>query len=758
MASGFPPVPVFPQAIDSDTTLFLVYNTSESTTTVENEAWSQEIAINPVAADKEEIWAENGFANIEGELFYYDAVEKDSNGKIFKFIRCARNLGGTKTTYNPAGAEVRGFVIAEHHNQLADAIIKTENFVGENFSVDESTLDWRIRNLQQLPTIFDDHNCPNVNLTVIIEEEDPAAGTLISYLVEIEGTFNSYRLDFGDGQFTTTTTEGEHRYAPNAVIDPVVTVSNDTCTLVQTPVERTNPTEPSAGDTTEPFEIRLPTVPDIPELIFPTINVPEDRFNLPPIVFPCLDIGPIGPIEIPSIISVIDDIPSIISITDPNIPSIITVVDTIPSVITVEVDVDLPIDSPLIDGTISVVVGADFPTLISITPLDVPSLISITPVTIPTSITITPVTIPTLITITPVTIPTLITITPVTIPTTITITPVTIPTLITITPVTIPTTITITPVTIPTLITITPVLIPTLITITPVLIPTLITITPVVIPSTITITPVVIPTAITITPVSIPTVIEFGPCPACGPVAFGPAPTISVDWGTPPSCSCVVTVECPSSASSSSLGLQATSFRSRNSFINDSFEDSFNDNDELKVEVEGIGIPSEIRIVPPKIPNIKVHHDIPESINIKAPDIPDIMVRMAGKPIPNEINVINKNVPETISLVADTSIPKVIKLDAANIPTSIFLEPAVEMPTSIKLDTSGLPDKIQVVGIPEHIELIGPSEIQLKMPENPEIEMVYKGSPVEVKLQLDFTTTKDEEGRQCVAIVPCNPK
>ena len=76
MPTGFPPQPSFPLAIDSDRTLFLVHNTSEAKTTKDNSAWGEEIEIEPVAPDQNEIWADNGFANISGEMFYYDAVEK----------------------------------------------------------------------------------------------------------------------------------------------------------------------------------------------------------------------------------------------------------------------------------------------------------------------------------------------------------------------------------------------------------------------------------------------------------------------------------------------------------------------------------------------------------------------------------------------------------------------------------------------------------------------------------------------------------
>src|SRR5690606_21970003 len=187
--SSFPPIPVYPKAYDSDSTLFLVHNTSESVTTADNSPWAEEIEIKPVKADQNEIWADNGFANIEGELFYYGSVEKNSNGKIYKLKRCARNLGGKQTKFNPAGSEVRGFVIAEHHNQLVDAILKVENFIGENFTDEKETLDWRIRNLRAIPVIFDDHSCPDISFTFIVLEDDPSSGILARYEIQSDGQF-----------------------------------------------------------------------------------------------------------------------------------------------------------------------------------------------------------------------------------------------------------------------------------------------------------------------------------------------------------------------------------------------------------------------------------------------------------------------------------------------------------------------------------------------------------------------------------------
>ncbi|MGH7175484.1 MAG: hypothetical protein ACREGR_03955, partial [Minisyncoccia bacterium] len=377
---GYPPQPVYPVAYDSDYTLFLVYNTTESILAENNQAWSQEIAICPVGNDQTELWADNGFGNIGGELFYYDAVDKNTAGKIIRLKRCVRNLGGVQTHYNDAGIKVRGYVVAEHHNQLVDAVLNIEKFVGENFSLDHATLDWRIRNLRATPPIFDDFDCPDVDFQFNIISNNPASGIVAEYIINVQGTPASFRLDFGDGTFDVTNLRGQHTYAVGAIIDPVLTFTNNNCTLVQTPYTRTEPVEP---ETLAPVDFFIP----LPELFtFPTIGTPSAPSigfpNLPPIVFPCLDLSPISAVRISSIFV-------------PPFPAL--------------------------------------PSLITITPVNMPSVISITPVTLPSTITITPPTIPSTITITPPNIPSVISIPTPNIPSTITITPPTIPSTITIT-------------------------------------------------------------------------------------------------------------------------------------------------------------------------------------------------------------------------------------------------------------------------------------------------------------------------------------
>jgi len=264
MPTGFPPQPSYPLAIDSDRTLFLVYNTSEAKTTSENSAWQEEIEIEPVPAEQEgDIWADNGFANISGELFYYDAVEKNSDGKIFKFKRCARNIGGKQTRHNPSGTWVRGFVIAEHHNQLVDATISAESYLME--------LQDEISMLESEPSCTDDAYCVDVLLETreVEESSDNCSGATIEYQIVINGVFNSFNLDFGDGQSTSSAQSGTHVYAPGTNIDPIVTVTSNNCTVIQTPITRLGTKEVPQTIEDIPFTIPIPPVPDFPDIQIP---------------------------------------------------------------------------------------------------------------------------------------------------------------------------------------------------------------------------------------------------------------------------------------------------------------------------------------------------------------------------------------------------------------------------------------------------------------------------------------------------------
>ena len=821
MANYFPPTSVYPKNYDSNYNLFLVYNTSETITTADNNPWSSEIFIKSVAENANEIWATNGYANIEGELFYYDGVGYDSFGKINQFKRCARNIGGTHTKFNPTGSEVRGFVIAEHQEQIVNTILNIENFVGENFSKDAKTLDWRIRHLQQLPDIFDDFSCPNVIFDYYTVSNNPSTGIIIQYQVTINGVFTSYRLDFGDGSYTTSSTSGTHIYSPNATIDPIVTVYNTNCTIVQSPIVRSVANEPTAPVTNNGLQFEIPTIPTLPSFNIPIPAVPSSIVQIPPIIFPNLEIGSIiSANTIPSIVvSLITtvDFPSSITISPVNIPTLITITNPeFPTNITFS-----PPTIPTLIGfgpiTIPTFIGfgpiAEFPTNITFSPPTIPTFIGFGPISIPTIISFDPVTfpstvsfivgltIPTIIGFTPVSFPSIVSFTPVSFPSIVSFTPVNIPTIISFGPVTFPSVISfVVGVNIPTVITFSPVNIPTYITFGPVTIPTLIAFAPTNIPTSITFGPVTLPNTINFAPVSfplvyfapisfpslivsvnIPTSISFGPnnVPTkiyfdyfdsvelpnfiyfdyfAGTVPsiisftnpgiptliyFGPAPMLSVIWGTPPQVSCIVTISCPSS----------TSMIGQKVGVPDLIDGlPMNQIDPIEVQMGDLGIPSEIFVRMPEIPDIRIIHDVPQFIRVEAPNIPDIKIIES---IPREIKVVGYNIPTSIELMA-TNVPKSIKLES-NLPSYIKFDMPKEFP-NIKFDVTNIPSTIQVVGFPPSIELKGPSEIKLTLPEKQEIELVYKGAPVEFKINLDVGRLTGEDGSgSCVRIVPCTP-
>jgi len=124
----------------------------------------------------------------------------------------------------------------------------------------------------------------------------------------------------------------------------------------------------------------------------------------------------------------------------------------------------------------------------------------------------------------------------------------------------------------------------------------------------------------------------------------------------------------------------------------------------------------------------------------------------------DEIKIIH-NLPMEIELNSE-NIPENIKIDSSDIPGVIDLKLDNNFPSVLKIDASGMPENIQVVGIPESIELKGiiPDIINISAPEDLEIPLVYRGGPIPIKF--DETAFKNEDGEDfpCFAIVPCPPK
>ncbi len=124
------PKPVYPLALDSDYTLFASRNSSQSSLTKDVSESDDSIHISPQSANAAELWPDNGFITIKDELIYYDSVGRDVNGKVNEFKDCIRGVEGTPAAYRE-GTVISSNVIAQTHNQLVDVVIAIEDAIGD---------------------------------------------------------------------------------------------------------------------------------------------------------------------------------------------------------------------------------------------------------------------------------------------------------------------------------------------------------------------------------------------------------------------------------------------------------------------------------------------------------------------------------------------------------------------------------------------------------------------------------------------------
>jgi hypothetical protein len=194
------------------------------------------------------------------------------------------------------------------------------------------------------------------------------------------------------------------------------------------------------------------------------------------------------------------------------------------------------------------------------------------------------------------------------------------------------------------------------------------------------------------------------------------------------------------------------------------FADLFEVSDVMKVEYETVGIPEEIRIIPPDMPKIKFDtKDIPKEIKILGVDIPqNIQIHGPENPIPNSIRFDSSELPEEIPLVYEG---KPIPVD---ITTTVELKTEMEIPKEILIKMpEPIPERIVLEhDLPKSISLEGPESIPISIPEGltlplefpeslPPVEMVYRGAPIELKITMDEILNKEADGRNCVMIIPC---
>jgi len=776
MPVNFPPVPVYPDALDSDYTLFLVYNTTETVITADNQPWAGEISIRPVRSDQEDIWGDNGFANISGELLYYDSVEKNAYGKVITLKDCVRNLGGDETIFNIENTDIRSYVIAEHHNQLALGIIQVEEYLG-GVCDEEDNLICCLDELD-VDDCPDDGGCPEIQFAYQVVSVDTCEGVLIEYQVNVDGEFSEFRIDFGDGTTTSTAADGQKLYPTGETfnsVDPIITVKTPTCEIVQSAAQRTEELEPEVPPPDENVIIPIPSI-DIPPFDLPPVSIPEPP-PLPPIVLPPIEIeGGFGvsipsfniDINVPSVISIIPPIPSVISIT-PEIPTTISLIGDIPSVISIVPPLDIP-------SVISFVPSLDIPSVISFGPVDIPSIISFGPVDIPSVISFGPVDIPSEIAFGSVNIPSEIRVVD-NLPSVISVVdsiPSTISAEVSVS-VDVDVTVSVSH-DIPTTISVKDGLSYTISVLDG--IPSVVQVSGLVsgkgtisvysgLSYTISVkdglsytlsvndnipNPIIVqdnlPDVISLVGCDLPSVISIEGC--CD---FPSA--ISIEWGSPPIISCEVTCQCSSATGGGGAAMQP--------FMRKLVEDGYYDFDEdialaqpgVGVDYDITGIPSRIQLEVPKISPVQLEHDLPTKITLDSPTIPSIIDVRGVERMPSEIQV---QVPSEWPMIqVDASslpnnlpvewgdAPRILSIDAANVPTVIQVEH--DIPSVIEVE--GMVSTISVEGIPDHIPL---------RVENPE-DLTFVVEPAEVKIQLDTSKlmSEGEDGQYCFALVPCKP-
>ena len=328
----------FPKEYDGEDNLFRAVDSLQSQLSEHLKVSDTIIHLLP-QKKKLEDWPASGFATIGKELVYYKNVIKNSNDRVVALSDVQRNIDENGEDHIlPKGTRVVANVVSQHHNFLSQAIINTEDFIGFQFDPRPETLDWRIRNLAELDLLRDDHGCPDVDFRWNLGESTAQGGIIARYDIQIQQTGTggiTFQLSFGDGQLTRTNLSGEHVYAPNATIDPVLRIGNRLCETVITPITRENPLEPEVFEST-PFTIPIPDLPIIPDFTPIEPTYPEPELNLPPTIFPCPgdnggDVNVSGP-TLPSTISIVGPtIPSVVSYVGPS--SIVIVGPNFPSTI-----------------------------------------------------------------------------------------------------------------------------------------------------------------------------------------------------------------------------------------------------------------------------------------------------------------------------------------------------------------------------------------------------------------------------------------
>jgi hypothetical protein len=291
------PQPRFPNSLDDNNTLFEVFNTSESELSQNFTVEDDTLFIKPRSFSESEKWSkESGVLNLEGELIYYSGVitednpnpspsnnpnfsffddpsisdeEKNEQRRVTAFTNMIRGLGSVNPRIHLSGEIVRGYVLAEHHNALLQSMLGVEELIGTDNSTDHLSLDFRLRDLEELIVERDDLDCPfGVFWFEIIDSN--AQQDTVQFHITIIGSFDRFEfIPEDEAEAVTDDLNPIFTYGTGVDIEATLKVFKGTkCCFIVT----------SSGIIADPCEFAA-AIPDIPEIICPEIDVLE-----PPVI------------------------------------------------------------------------------------------------------------------------------------------------------------------------------------------------------------------------------------------------------------------------------------------------------------------------------------------------------------------------------------------------------------------------------------------------------------------------------------------
>ncbi len=285
----------FPDALDDNTNLFHVYNTSETKLNRNFSIDDDIIYVTPRKWDDPEQWYfHGGLINIEGEVIYYKEVEFEENPnppvvsnmrffddpnisneeknkfrRVTAFKNLVRNKDYART--HLTGEWARGYVMSEHHNALKKGILGSESLIGVDNSNDHTSIDYRLRDLQELNPEKDDIDCPyGVYWYEIISGQEPTSSVVtVQFHISIIGDHETYEFVPKAGEDPITDNlEPIFTYNNVEEIGASLTVHRgDCCACIS---ENAIPCEPCEFDGAL---IDLPIL-TCPEIIIPNIPTP----------------------------------------------------------------------------------------------------------------------------------------------------------------------------------------------------------------------------------------------------------------------------------------------------------------------------------------------------------------------------------------------------------------------------------------------------------------------------------------------------